>query len=603
MEGYVLSSYERREGCYSLLNLVEKNGHLLRNKLKSLIASQLVNYLSEQKSFNTNEIQQLLLYSSGLVEQSTIKTSIWLDGLRLLALNHELKGIKYFILTYRGSNRSIHKCLKKLCFQRNLKYNWELSIKKEVTFSWINSLYLNLPLLVQAKLFLLNYLFKRWPFRRLSIPKWIKCEKSLFFFSYFFHLDQEEGESGKFYSKQWENLPRHLQKQGFQLNWIHLFLKSRVIPNPHTGIKWLNRLRMNSHDQGHHAVFDQYLDLLIVARVIRDWFKSILLYIRGQKQAYSYWEKDGFEWLWPVFQKDWKDSWIGPVAIQNLLWIHLFDKVLASLPRQRVGLYLLENQGWERIFLYYWNKYGHGRIIGVPHSTIRYWDLKHFDTIVSKAIPELPQPNLIAVNGQHAWKMLKDSGYSMKRCVPVEALRYQYLSKIKTVLLRNGLPLDRRRLLVLCDIQDQTTHHMLLQLEGAYQHLSEKVEVWIKPHPANTVDLKRYSKLSATLTNQSLMDLFPKVDVALASVFTSAALDAFCAGLPVINYLDPNDFNFSPLRDNPNARFISSSKDMLELLADKKWLTAPNEVKISNFFWLDERLSRWQNLIENSVFV
>ena len=88
MEGYVLSSYERREGCYSLLNLVEKNGHLLRNKLKSLIASQLVNYLSEQKSFNTNEIQQLLLYSSGLVEQSTIKTSIWLDGLRLLALNH-----------------------------------------------------------------------------------------------------------------------------------------------------------------------------------------------------------------------------------------------------------------------------------------------------------------------------------------------------------------------------------------------------------------------------------------------------------------------------------------------------------------------------------
>ena len=59
------------------------------------------------------------------------------------------------------------------------------------------------------------------------------------------------------------------------------------------------------------------------------------------------------------------------------------------------------------------------------------------------------------------------------------------------------------------------------------------------------------------------MELLPEVSVVLASVFTSASLDAFCAGLPVINYLDPNNFNFSPLRGHPNARFVSSAEEIL----------------------------------------
>ena len=52
---------------------------------------------------------------------------------------------------------------------------------------------------------------------------------------------------------------------------------------------------------------------------------------------------------------------------------------MASLPRQRLGLYLCENQGWERIFIRAWRKHGHGKLIGVAHSTIGYWDMRYFD--------------------------------------------------------------------------------------------------------------------------------------------------------------------------------------------------------------------------------
>ena len=127
--------------------------------------------------------------------------------------------------------------------------------------------------------------------------------------------------------------------------------------------------------------------------------------------------------------KDWEDSWMGPVAMQNILWLHLFDKMLRSLPQQQVGLYLMENQGWERISLYFWHKHAHGTLIGVPHSTIRYWDLRYFDTHTAKTLSDLPNPDLIAVNGVHAWQMLNNASYPMRHCVQVEALRYQYLNK------------------------------------------------------------------------------------------------------------------------------------------------------------------------------
>ena len=62
----------------------------------------------------------------------------------------------------------------------------------------------------------------------------------------------------------------------------------------------------------------------------------------------------------------------------------------------------------------------------------------------------------------------------MERCVSVEALRYQYLAKLKPVHLKsasNGI----NRLLVLGDIQPETTHQMLLELEkNPTLYLNEK---------------------------------------------------------------------------------------------------------------------------------
>ena len=113
---------------------------------------------------------------------------------------------------------------------------------------------------------------------------------------------------------------------------------------------WLNRFQQDSEKQGFHTLLDQYLDPQMIGQVMQFWVRVVLFYTYTlRKQSEDLCQKE-HGWLWPIFTKDWEDSWMGPVAMQNILWLHLIDKMLMSLPQQQVGLYLMENQGWERIF-------------------------------------------------------------------------------------------------------------------------------------------------------------------------------------------------------------------------------------------------------------
>ena len=597
--GYLWNSYSSTKNCKALLESIEENADHYRNQLQSIISIVLgAAKKSIQSEYKSISIIPQLLWASGLVEQGTVKTDAWLNALRLIVFERELSSSRSSELTYRGSFSVLKQCLGDLSRKRGL--NFKRQTTRVIDSSGLlRRAWKSFPLGLRAPIYLYRYLLRRWSLRKLSVPQWPTVENTLFIFSYFIHLDKKEAESGHFYSKQWEKLPQHLVASGFQLNWCHLFLTSSIVPNAQTAIKWLRRFHKDSEQQGTHALLDQYLDWKVVVRVLVCWICAVSFYLRHLRYKPHDLAQLDCSWLWPVFEKDWEDSWVGPVSIQNILWSHLFDKMLGSLPRQRLGLYLMENQGWERIFLHFWRKHGHGTIIGVPHSTIRYWDLRYFDTTTHKSLADLPQPDLVAVNGEHGWQMLQQSCYPMERCVSVEALRYQYLVKLKPVHLKKASK-DINRLLVLGDIQPETTHQMLLELEKSYTLLERKVEIWIKPHPGNPVKLDRYPLLPANLKEQFLMELLPEVSVVLASVFTSASLDAFCAGLPVINYLDPNNFNFSPLRGHPKARFVSSAEEILQLLHDEQWLSTPSGANPSDFFWLDEELPRWTQLIQTT---
>ena len=71
--------------------------------------------------------------------------------------------------------------------------------------------------------------------------------------------------------------------------------------------------------------------------------------------------------------------------------------------------------------------YGNGNLIGVPHSTVRFWDLCYFfDSRCFSA--QMPRPWQIAINGNLMNKSYIDSGYNQNELVNVETLRYLYLN-------------------------------------------------------------------------------------------------------------------------------------------------------------------------------
>ena len=47
-------------------------------------------------------------------------------------------------------------------------------------------------------------------------------------------------------------------------------------------------------------------------------------------------------------------SYYGEVLIYNLHIIQTIDQILSTIPKQKLGFYLLENQGWEKCLNIMW---------------------------------------------------------------------------------------------------------------------------------------------------------------------------------------------------------------------------------------------------------
>ena len=136
------------------------------------------------------------------------------------------------------------------------------------------------------------------------------------------------------------------------MNWAHLFLFSKIVPDIQTGISWLKSFNLDSEEQGSHVFLDTFLDFRLIIKVLLDWTRIQFFHLQlGGKIGYSL-ESHQYGWLWPILKKDWCDSMTGVTAMNNILLIHLFDRLMSVVPHQEQGYYLSENQSWERAFVH-----------------------------------------------------------------------------------------------------------------------------------------------------------------------------------------------------------------------------------------------------------
>jgi surface carbohydrate biosynthesis protein (TIGR04326 family) len=152
------------------------------------------------------------------------------------------------------------------------------------------------------------------------------------------------------------------------------------------------------------------------------------------------------------------------------------------------------------------------------------------------------------------------------------------------------------RVLILGDYMPSNTIQMLQLLAAAAPLMSAPVTYTMKPHPNFIISAADYPSLHLEVITDGLGKILHDFDIAYSSNMTSAAVDAYLAGLPVVVMLEETGLNFSPLRGQPGARFASTPEELAEALqtADQGAAAIPDR---NEFFFLDPELSRWQRLL------
>uniref|UniRef100_UPI00404813D8 TIGR04326 family surface carbohydrate biosynthesis protein n=1 Tax=Rheinheimera sp. TaxID=1869214 RepID=UPI00404813D8 len=527
------------------------------------------------------------------------------DAIRLLAFTDWMNGRSEGHILLVSSNLALAECLNRWCIRKGVGFEWQREEDKASPLSWFPRQYARLPHALRALIWLVRQVRSRWALRRVGQEAWRQSQGHITFVSYLFNLIPASASKGFFESGYWGNLPETLCKEGVKTNWLHLYINDGLLPNSKEAAAQINRFNQTGKGMQNHVTLHSFMSMTVLSRVLRDWF-GLMSKGWDLRMRMEIPRLDELE-LWPLFIDDWYSSVSGVSAMNNLLFLNLFEKALGEISKQRIGVYLLENQGWELGMLQSWKSNGHGEIVGYAHSTVRYWDLRYFfdpRSYRSKQPNQMPMPDRVAVNGSVARQAYIAGGYPAQELVDVEALRYLYLNQFdgesrkdyEVIPISTSEKVSSRRLLVLSAYMETHTRVQMRLLNDIADDLPYGIEIIVKPHPAMPVSTRDYPRLLFSVTSLPISELLAQTDLVYTSAVTSAAVDAYCASLPVISVLDPVTLNMSPLRGCKGVRFVESSAELAYAL-NEAVIPSGTESQAALFFNLDTRLLGWKRLL------
>lgn len=422
--------------------------------------------------------------------------------------------------------------------------------------------------------------------------------KSIALFDYLTGFEVEAAGAGTYRSRFWSNLPELLEEQFDKLIWNH----TREIGDSSTSRKSAEKLlsTLNVHPVSSHKLFESKISLQIFWRVVRDYCRLYKSGISETKTKTMFTPSNSDLPLWPLFRTEWIDSLRGSTAIRHLILLHTIREMVGQMPRQLVGIYLLENQPWELALTNAWKRAGHGTLIGMPQAAPKYWEVRQFVDSRSRTdlrLSKFPQPDLIASTSLRGRQMLLSSGVSQDQVIDVEALSYQYLINLQkskdssekfstanpTVTVLGDFSVDEtRQLLDICSpVLAQNGHPAIF-----------------KAHPTSPLNKSEIAKYGITEFVGDLGALLTSSRLVITTSFTSAAVDAYCLGIPLLLFFNGKDLNMSPLRDEPGVRFFHDSISLQALLEQATGLETSSS---RDFFNLDLNLHRWRQSLRQFV--
>lgn len=521
------------------------------------------------------------------------------DAIKALALERLVVARQATSIVLVSGNPRLAVCVQDFCRKSGINYEFRQARAIQEKRNY-RSLYQLLPHACRALIYLAWYVFKAIPLLLQKRPATPTSVGEVTFIDVLVHLDKQEMSAGRFVSNYWTSLVGKLSEWGIASCWLHIFFRHPAIPTLVQAQRQIDRFNAASNSSQFHALIERSLNFRMLFTALGDYFTlnrsfARLLGVGAIRPVSS--ELN----LWPLHAEEWADSICGREAMRNCLRVALFERAIGRLPPQRLGIYICENQSWEMALVHAWRSAGHGILVGVPHTTVRFWDLRyHYDarSYLRDNDNGLPLPDIWAVNGPATRESVLASGYPPDRVTEVEALRFLHLLKPRQGRITSHKPRPELHVLVCGDFLAETNRRILSWLENAAKSLPRETVYVFKPHPAYPLNSSDYSTLNLEMSEAPLAVLLAGCDVVFTSNITSAAVDAYCSGIPVIQMLDGSTFNVSPLRGMEGAVYVSNPKELAEALGQAMGKAKGcNRIVAAPYFCLDEALPRWRKLL------
>lgn len=602
---YTWNGYIEKSQKFSILKYVENNSDHLKEKFLTFIYDIGEHVFKEKKIIDHLKINNefSLWWMSLIHEKNPWKSPMIIDCIKVMAIEKIVSEMMPTKIILTVENINLARVLMNFCKKMRIEFQWTTKKHKYLNFIKHNDSFTSYYNKLMGFLYLSYYFGSRWKLSKM-IDDTSPIDSSVLFSSYFFNLDRIKIKKGEYYSNQWGDLPRLLNSLGYKTTHIENYVKSPDVKKTSYAKKLICLFNAESKLK-RHFFLDQYLSLKSYFSILRKYIMIIMTLINYKDIREAFNVKNTNINLWPLMKDDWFSSFSGKTTMLNLILINLFNNHCRNMTHQKLGFYLCENMGWERALIYAWKKYGHGILIAVPHSTIRYWDLRYFqDKRTTKSLTKFfqPTPDYYALNGNQAYNYFLENESSNKILLKVEALRYQFLSKFSENLLYKPIKVSRqnngkKEVLILGDFTEKQTKCMLTEIQTLNEKFDFRANYTLKPHPVSSIKVSQYPSLNLSITHELLESIICDFDIVFASNTTSASLECFLMGVKTIIFLDGDNLNFSPLRNVDGVSFVCNAKELYKELGLNDLYS--KESRIEKFFWVDKKMSRWKKIIDS----
>ena len=235
-----------------------------------------------------------------------------------------------------------------------------------------------------------------------------------------------------------------------------------------------------------------------------------------------------------------------------------------------------------------WKKYNHGKIFGVPHSTVRFWDLRYFDTTENLLLKSNILPDSILVNSTYAFDLLKNEIYNKSNLLIVEALRYQHLND-------HCYNDNYNKVVIFGDFQYKTTIKILEIVKNVRTNLNLNITFYFKQHPAFYFDLSLYDFEEDTRTTEEILLNYK---IVITSDISSTSAEAYTLGLIVLQYLDGSKLNFSPIKGLEHSHVFNNTETLYNMLEKIKLYNMDIIESSNKYFHINKDLTKWKEILQ-----